>query len=195
VADVWLMIAEAMGNEISQANPGSRSRLSPAIKDQFIAAPLGGITAARLVLLYYLFLNLAKAFALTRSLSHLLGRARHIISEAVGAEPYNVDLSYPRHLVLPMRDLNFALRMLCGNVRSSLAADGICARHNPLEADSVLSRSDSPRPRATTYCLRPAPKDLRLIDRHGRIYQHGTSIRETLSCGQRRHDVELVAFW
>lgn len=81
VADVWPLIAEVIQIRCPKTTREAAHSFRRQSEDYFKAASTGGVTAARPVLLYYSFLNLAKAFALTGGVSHLLGRAAHGISE------------------------------------------------------------------------------------------------------------------
>lgn len=83
VADVWPLIADAVETKCPKDTRKAAHAFRRQSEDYFKAASLGGLTAARPVLLYYSFLNLAKAFTLTKGVTHLLGRAGHGIAEAV----------------------------------------------------------------------------------------------------------------
>ena len=84
VNDPWELIAEA----IHRALPNQRSRhiahsFRRQAEDYFRTATIGRELAVRPVLLYYAFLNLSKAYALTQGNVTLLGKAVHGMS----AEP------------------------------------------------------------------------------------------------------------
>jgi hypothetical protein len=83
VNDPWELIAEA----IHRAVPSQKSRhiahsFRRQAEDYFRAATIGRELAVRPVLLYYAFLNLSKAYALTQGNVTLLGKAVHGMSAA-----------------------------------------------------------------------------------------------------------------
>lgn len=78
VNDPWAMIAEG----IHRGLPKGRTReIAHSFRNQaeeyFVAATTGRELSVRPVLLYYSFLNLAKAYALSRGSTKLLGRSYH----------------------------------------------------------------------------------------------------------------------
>ena len=84
VRDPWTVIRDAVQSRCpSVAKPEALACLEQA-RDFYTSALSANIAAARPLQLYYCFLNLAKAFALTSGAAPTFGRARHGLSEQVG---------------------------------------------------------------------------------------------------------------
>jgi YaaC-like Protein len=86
VNDPWPMIAEG----IHRASPKGKTRdiahsFRRQAEDYFLAATVARELAVRPVLLYYAFMNLAKAYAVAKGNAKLAGRAFHGVKLATGA--------------------------------------------------------------------------------------------------------------
>jgi hypothetical protein len=79
--DPWIIISQSIKNGcLEQKRPEALACLEQA-RDFYIAATEPGIVAARPLVLYYSFMNLAKAFCLTRGNRTTFDQAKHGLSE------------------------------------------------------------------------------------------------------------------
>jgi len=85
VADPWPVIRNAVGADCPKAAKPAALAFFEQAQDFFIAATKSGVAAAKPVLFYYGFLNLAKVLVLTRGIEKTLDAARHGLAEELKA--------------------------------------------------------------------------------------------------------------
>jgi len=79
--DPWLVIARSIKQQCPKNRQAEALACLEQSKDFYLAAAGAGIVAARPLTLYYSFMNLAKAYCLTRGTRNSFDQARHGISE------------------------------------------------------------------------------------------------------------------
>ena len=79
--DPWIVIAQSIKQDCPKARRPEALACLEQARDFFMAATEPGIVAARPLVLYYGFMNLAKAFCLTRGLRATFDQAQHGVTE------------------------------------------------------------------------------------------------------------------
>jgi hypothetical protein len=79
--DPWLVIAKSINEQCPKNRKAEALACLEQAKDFYAAAADGGILAARPLALYYSFMNLAKAFCLTRGTRPTFDQAQHGLKE------------------------------------------------------------------------------------------------------------------
>jgi hypothetical protein len=90
VVDPWTIISQSIRASCPSASIKEATASIEQARDYYAAAVFAGIVAARPLLLYYSFMNLAKALLLTRGVRATYDRARHGLAE--GLKPTNREL-------------------------------------------------------------------------------------------------------
>jgi len=85
VAEPWAVIRRVVEDECPKNSKEAALAFLEQSFDYFKAASVASITAARPLLLYYSFLNLAKVLVLTRNIRTNLDVAKHGLSEKIRA--------------------------------------------------------------------------------------------------------------
>ena len=83
--DPWLMISKCIDAQCPKDRKAEAKACVEQAKDFHEAATLGGIPAARPLVLYYSFMNLAKAFCLTRGTRTTFDQAQHGLKERLNS--------------------------------------------------------------------------------------------------------------
>ena len=81
--DPWAIIRQSINEQCTAESREQAQAFCAQAEDYFRAADVAGLFTTQPILLYYSFLNLEKAFALTRGVRPLYARAAHGLAEAV----------------------------------------------------------------------------------------------------------------
>jgi YaaC-like protein len=79
--DPWLVISKSIDEQCHKNRKSEALACLEQAKDFYVSAAYGGIVAARPLALYYSFMNLAKAFCLTRGTRPTFDQAQHGLKE------------------------------------------------------------------------------------------------------------------
>ncbi len=90
----WAIIRGAVNKDCPKAAKEQANAFREQAEDYFNAAKTAGLLAAKPVLLYYSFLNLAKTYVLTRGLRGIYGPAYHGLREKIGPGGVELEDSY-----------------------------------------------------------------------------------------------------